>query len=94
LVGRFAEADELGMAVGPDRAVFVGELVEGLEREWAISLVDLLQRRTMCGLGAGFGIETAPAAAEWLVRLGLWDKHRGQAELAAYRDHARRFRAQ
>lgn len=94
LVGRFAEANELGMAVGPDHAVFVGELVEGLEREWAVSLVDLLQRRTMCGLGADFGIETAPAAAEWLVRLGIWDKHRAQAELSAFSDYARRFRMQ
>ena len=60
--------------------------------QWARTLVDLLQRRCMAGLDAHCGLEMAPAAADWLFRLGLWDKRGAEAELAAYRAPARRFR--
>jgi glycerol-3-phosphate dehydrogenase len=82
---------ELGQRVGPASSLIVGELVHALEHEHARSLIDLLQRRTMVGLDADFGEGAAPLAADWLVRLGYWDKTRAAEELSAYRAFARRF---
>lgn len=92
LAERFDESAELKTPVGPEDGIFVGELVRGIESEWAVSLVDLLQRRSMAGLAADFGLELAPRAAEWLARLGIWDRQRAEEELAAYGAYARRFR--
>jgi glycerol-3-phosphate dehydrogenase len=92
LLADIERSAELAQAVGPGSPIFVAELVHGIEREWARTLVDLLQRRCMAGLDAHCGLEMAPAAADWLFRLGLWDKRGAEAELAAYRAHARRFR--
>ncbi|MDX1563692.1 MAG: FAD-dependent oxidoreductase, partial [Gammaproteobacteria bacterium] len=91
LVASFDASGDLATKLAPDVAGFVGELVFALEREWAISLVDLLQRRTMLGLAADFGSRAAPHAAESLVRLGYWDETRAASELAAYREFALRF---
>jgi glycerol-3-phosphate dehydrogenase len=57
----------------------------------AATLGDLLLRRTMAGLGADLGLPQAPLAADWLVRLGIWDKARAAAELAAYRASLQRY---
>jgi glycerol-3-phosphate dehydrogenase len=78
----------LAMAVAPGAHVLVAELVHAIEQERAVSLVDVLARRTMAGLDQDRGLDTAPGAASWLVRLGIWDKHRMERELAAYREHA------
>jgi glycerol-3-phosphate dehydrogenase len=88
---RAASSVDLAMAVGPNAKTLVAELVHALEDEWASSLVDILHRRCMAGLDADSGLQTAPAAAEWLVRLGVWDKVRGQQEVVAHRSYARRF---
>jgi glycerol-3-phosphate dehydrogenase len=82
---------ELSMVVGPSSKVLVAELVHALEEEWATSLADVLLRRCMAGLEADRGLKVAPAAAEWLVRLGIWDKTRAEQELSEYRGHVRRF---
>jgi len=91
VAARIGESPALAEPLAPGHAMLTGELLFALEQEWATSLVDLLQRRTMCGLDADFGRETAPAAAERLVRLGIWDPERAAGELAAYRDYAHRF---
>jgi glycerol-3-phosphate dehydrogenase len=83
---------ELARVVGPTSRCLVAELVHGFEREWAATLIDVLQRRCMAGLDADFGLRTAPAAAECLVRLGLMDSGRAEREVADYRRYARRFR--
>lgn len=44
----------------------------------------------MFGLRSDFGKLSAPLAADWLVRLRLWDKARAAEEVAAYRRFARR----
>ncbi len=69
-------------------ALLAAELVHALDAEWAVTLTDILQRRTMLGLRADFGLGIAPLAAEWLVRLGYWDRARAEQELAAYRAYA------
>jgi glycerol-3-phosphate dehydrogenase len=84
---------ELAQAAAPDTQLLRVELVHALESEWAVTLVDVLQRRSMLGLGADFGLAEAPAAAQALVELGLWDRAREAEELAAYRSFAAAHRA-
>jgi glycerol-3-phosphate dehydrogenase len=99
IYGRFA-ADIAALAAEPglaeplgDNAVLTAELVYAVTHEWAVSLEDLLQRRTMAGLDADFGLNAAPAAADALTRLGIWDAARAEHELAAYRELAKRHGA-
>jgi glycerol-3-phosphate dehydrogenase len=86
-VAALAARPELGAPLGAS-GVLTAELVHALEREWATSLEDFLQRRCMAGLDADFGLGAAPAAADALVRLGIWDPARAAHELAAYRELA------
>ena len=85
------ETTELRQRLGPGCEMLVGELVHSLENERAQSLIDVLQRRTMVGLGADFGRRSAPLAGDWLVRLGYWDKAKAADEVAAYGAFSRRF---
>jgi glycerol-3-phosphate dehydrogenase len=79
------------MSLGPTVEPLVAELVYAVREEWASSLADILLRRCMAGLAADRGLECAPAAADWLVRLGLWDRARGDHEVDSYRTLVRRF---
>ena len=87
------ENEELGQTLGPDCELIVGELVHALEAEHGRTLIDVLQRRTMFGLRSDFGKLSAPLAADWLVRLGVWDRARAGEEVAAYRRFSRRHAA-
>ena len=82
---------DLAMVLGPAASTLVAELVYAVREEWAGSLADILLRRCMAGLRADRGLDAAPAAADWLVRLGVWDRARGEHELESYRALARRF---
>jgi glycerol-3-phosphate dehydrogenase len=82
---------ELAMVLGPRSRTFVAELVYAVREEWASSLADILLRRCMVGLDADRGLQAAPAAAQWLVRLGIWDSARGEQEVESYRSVVRRF---
>jgi glycerol-3-phosphate dehydrogenase len=89
IASRIAMNNEAAMVVGPGASIFVAELVHAIEHEFASSLVDILARRVMAGLDADTGLSSAPAAADWLVRLGIWDKARADEELDSYRQFAR-----
>jgi glycerol-3-phosphate dehydrogenase len=82
---------ELAMVAGPGGATLVAELVHALQNEWAMTLGDILLRRCMAGLAADRGRAVAGAAAQWLVRLGIWDRARGERETADYARAVRRF---
>jgi len=73
--------------------VLTAELAHAVESEWAVTLEDVLQRRCMVGLNEDFGLGAAPAVADALVRLGVWDAARAARELAAYRELAARHGA-
>ena len=83
---------DLATQVDAVSSVLAAELVHAIEREWAVTLDDLLQRRCMAGLGADFGLGAARGATAALVRLGVWDAARAAAELDAYRALAVRHR--
>jgi glycerol-3-phosphate dehydrogenase len=87
-----AARSELAAQIDATSGVLVAELVYATEREWAVTLEDLLQRRCMAGLNADFGLGAARGAAAALVRLGAWDAPRAAAELDAYRALAVRHR--
>jgi glycerol-3-phosphate dehydrogenase len=92
IADRAAASEELSATLGPDAPTLVAELVHAIEAEWAVSLTDILYRRSMAGLAADFGRSAAPAAARWLERLGLWDAARAEQELAECRAYIRRAR--
>ncbi|HEX6999750.1 MAG TPA: glycerol-3-phosphate dehydrogenase/oxidase [Gammaproteobacteria bacterium] len=87
-----ARDPELAAAIGDPPSLLVAELLHALEAEWATTLTDVLQRRTMLGLNARFGLDVAPEAAAALQRLSVWDEARAEAELADYRALAARAR--
>jgi glycerol-3-phosphate dehydrogenase len=91
LIGRDRAAAELLQRIGPECELLVAELVHAMEAEFATTLGDLMLRRTMAGLDADLGRRQAPIVADWLVRLGYWDKSRAAAELADYLAGLRRF---
>jgi glycerol-3-phosphate dehydrogenase len=82
---------ELKRVLGPGTRPLVAELVCAVQEEWASSLADILLRRCMAGLAADRGLDSAADAAGWLVRLGLWDRSRGNHEVESYRALVRRF---
>jgi glycerol-3-phosphate dehydrogenase len=92
-VAALAARTDLAAPVDAMSGVFAAELVYALEREWAVTLEDLLQRRCMAGLGADFGLGAARGAAAALVRLQVWDAARAAEELQAYLALAARHRA-
>jgi glycerol-3-phosphate dehydrogenase len=89
-VAKLAESKDLAEPVTGGRALLTAELVYALEREWATTLADLLQRRSMAGLEHDFGLRLAADAARVLVRLGFWDSGRAEEEVSAYRALAMR----
>lgn len=93
IVERAAASAELAGTLGANTPTLVAELVHAIETEWAVHLTDILQRRCMSGLDADFGRDSAPQAARWLERIGLWDRARAEQELADYDACTRRFRA-
>jgi glycerol-3-phosphate dehydrogenase len=82
---------ELAQRIGDGCELLVVELVHATEHELAQGLVDLLQRRTMIGLDADLGRRSALPAADWLSRLGIWDRAKAAQEVVAYAEHTRRF---
>ena len=102
LVSLYGAAAEQVAALARDRELaaelvpggtLAAELVHAIENEWAVTLVDIFQRRCMLGLGADFGLTAAPRAVAALIGAGVWDAERGELELQAYRELARRSRA-
>jgi len=65
-----------------------------VEREWAVTLADLLLRRTGIGSSACLGLDCAERAAARMARAAGWSEERRAAEVAAYRRLVeRRYRA-
>jgi len=89
---RIARAPELAREVCPHSHAMVAELIHAIEAEWAVSLIDVLQRRCMAGLSRDLGFAAADAAGEWLKRLTVWDAARAEQEIETYRAYAARFR--
>jgi glycerol-3-phosphate dehydrogenase len=67
----------------PDPAA---QVAEAIEKEWAVTLADLLLRRTGIGASECLGLDCAERAAGLMGRLAGWSQARQAAEIAAYRE--------
>jgi glycerol-3-phosphate dehydrogenase len=68
------------------------EVVHAHQHEAARTLEDVLLRRTMVGLGPTAGLGPDRAAAEVAREHLGWDAARAEAEVAAFREHAKTMR--
>ncbi len=84
---RLALSDpKLNEPVVPGHTTLWAELLHAMRREMAITLSDLLIRRTHLFYAAPTAVlEMAPTIADLAVREMEWDDARREAELAAYR---------
>jgi glycerol-3-phosphate dehydrogenase len=70
----------------------VAEISFVLEEEFAVSLTDILARRTMIGIGPTVPDEVVDRVAGAAARLAGWDDGRTERELRAFRERLERFR--
>jgi len=72
-------------AICPHATATADDVVRAVRAEWAMTLGDVLLRRTAIGLAACQGLDRIDALAELVgAELG-WDAARRAAEIAAYR---------
>jgi glycerol-3-phosphate dehydrogenase len=60
-------------------------VAEAIEQEWAVTLADLLLRRTGIGVSACLGLDCAERAATLMAGIAGWTKVRQSMETDAYR---------
>jgi glycerol-3-phosphate dehydrogenase len=63
----------------------MADIVHAVRAEWAMTLGDVLLRRTAIGLAACQGLDRLDAIADVVGGLLAWDPARQAAEVAAYR---------
>jgi glycerol-3-phosphate dehydrogenase len=86
------QSPDLREPFDPDSGAIGAEIVFAVQDEMAISLADVLMRRTMVGLGPRMAIGADRAAAEVAQRHLGWDQTRADREADAYRAYLERFR--
>jgi glycerol-3-phosphate dehydrogenase len=80
----------------PHHRGIAAEVVHAVRGEWAMTLGDILLRRTAIGLNACQGLDCIDAVADRVAGLLNWDDARRKSEIAAYRteiEPMRRFSA-
>ena len=77
----------LAEPITPSLPFTKAELLYAYWGEMAITLDDLLWRRTRIGWTPGQGLDIAPQIAQFLSKKNNWDQARVTAEVAAYREH-------
>jgi glycerol-3-phosphate dehydrogenase len=86
----------LGQRIVADQPTILAELVRGLRDEWAISLSDVLLRRTPIGLHADQALPSVEHIAKLLAPLVGWDPAERERQVESYRreiEPMRRFSA-
>ena len=76
----------------PSNPEIVAQLHHALREELAVSLQDVLLRRTGIGQSRCQGLDCAESIAGRMAELGGWSKRRLDAELEAYSQHVERSR--
>ena len=79
----------------PDRPTILAQVDRAVEDEWALSLADVLLRRTPLGLEACQALDCAGQVAEYMARLLGWSVAERQRQVEAYQreiEPMRRFR--
>jgi glycerol-3-phosphate dehydrogenase len=80
-----AAAPRGGGGICPHAATTTDDVVHAVRAEWAMTLGDVLLRRTAIGLAACQGLDRIDVIAEIVGGLLGWDAPRRAAEIAAYR---------
>ena len=76
----------LGAPVCEHASTTRAEVVRAVRDEWAVTIGDVLLRRTAIGLSACQGLDCLDAIADLIAQVARWDGPRRAAEIAAYRD--------
>ncbi|MCY3742321.1 MAG: glycerol-3-phosphate dehydrogenase/oxidase [Candidatus Poribacteria bacterium] len=79
----------LAEPITPSLSFTKAELLYAYWGEMAITLTDLLWRRTRIGWTPGQGLDLAPQIAQFLSKKNNWDQARITAEVEVYREHIR-----
>jgi glycerol-3-phosphate dehydrogenase len=82
----------LGAVVDPATGTIAAQVVHAVTEEQALTLTDVIARRTMDGLEPGLGLDTAPKVGQVLVEHLGWSRARVADEIAAYHDAVQRLR--
>jgi glycerol-3-phosphate dehydrogenase len=83
--------DDLREVVDAATHLTAAEIAYCLEEENAVTLTDVLARRTMVGIGPTLPAESVDRAAAVCGRLSGWDEARTRSELDAFRRRLARF---
>ena len=87
-IEKLVNADtSLAEPITPSLPFIKAELLYAYWGEMAITLDDLLWRRTRIGWTPGQGLDIAPQIAQFLSEKNGWDQTRVIAEVGAYREH-------
>ena len=86
-----ASDPSLAEVIDDESGAIAAEVVYAVREEGAHTLEDVLIRRTAIALNSDVGLGCAARAADVLVAHGGWSAERAEAELARYREAARRF---
>lgn len=81
----------LSEVIDEGSGAIAAEIVYAVREEGALTLEDVLLRRTVIALGPDVGLAAAPRAARVLVSHAGWSPEHADAEVARYRESIRRF---
>jgi glycerol-3-phosphate dehydrogenase len=85
------EAPELREVFSPETGAIAAEVLLAFQREMALTLSDVLLRRTMVGIGPAAGVGADEAAARIACKHLGWDDERARREVSEYRRYIERF---
>jgi glycerol-3-phosphate dehydrogenase len=74
----------------PNNPELVGQLHHAVREEMAVTLQDVLLRRTGIGQSPCLGLDCAPQIARRMAEINGWSRRRRDAELEAYHGHVER----
>ncbi len=91
-IAQLAASDPaLAEVVDAETGAIAAEVVHAVREEGALTLEDVLVRRTVIAFASDVGLSAASAVAAVLVTHAGWSHAHAEAEVARYREAARRF---
>ncbi len=83
---------QLLAAIGGEHESISAEIVFGVQQELAVTIADVLLRRTMLGLRPGLGVDLLEPSLDIACTHLQWDEHRRQIERQTYLKEIERLR--
>ena len=85
VLARIEHDPRLAARVCPEQPTMLAQVAHAVEDEWALTLGDVLLRRTLIGLTACQGLDCLDAVAEFMAHLLRWDTSETTRQVDAYR---------